>query len=89
MVYDSLYNDIDADTKGVICNLFGAEAILELVKVHKQCGVRDYGHFAVAFATPICFKQNLFVPFKQDLMCLHLIQCFDSGACLPFPLLHK
>lgn len=89
MVYNSLYNDIDADTKGVICNLFGAEAIPELVKVHKQCGVRDCGLFAVAFATAICFKQNLFVPFKQDLMRLHLIQCFDSGACLPFPLLHK
>ena len=50
------------------------------MKVHKQCGVRDCGLFAVAFATAICFKQNLFVPFKQDLMRLHLVQCFDSGA---------
>lgn len=56
----------------------------EIVKVHKQQGVKDYGRFAVAFTTEICFKQQFTVPFNQELQ-QHLVQCFEKGACLAFP----
>ena len=56
MIYDSLYDNIDAGTCAVICDLFGPAAVPEIVKVHKQQGVRDCGLFAVAFATAVCFK---------------------------------
>ena len=63
MIYDSLYDNIDAGTQGIICDIFGSAAVPEIVKVHKQQGVRDCGLFAIAFATAICFKQELTVPF--------------------------
>jgi len=59
--------------------------MLEIVEVHKQHGVADCGVFAVAFATAICFKQKLDVPFSQGLMRHYLVQCFEKSTCLPFP----
>ena len=89
MICDSLYDNIDARTRSIISDLFGPPAMPEIVKVHKQQGVRDCGLFAVAFATAICFKQELAVPFNQEVMSEHLVQCFEKGVCLPFPFVHK
>ena len=89
MVYDSLYDDVDDRTQTIIRKLFGATVVPEIAKIHKQQGVRDCGLFAIAFATAICFKQSISEPFKQDVMRQHLVQCFEKGACLPFPLVHK
>ena len=69
--------------------MFGSEALPENVKVHKQQGVKDCGLFAIAFVTAICFKQELSVPFNQEVMRQRLIQCFEKGTCLPFPLVHN
>ena len=69
--------------------MFGSEALPENVKVHKQQGVKGCGLFAIAFVTAICFKQELTVPFNQEVMRQHLVQCFKKGACLPFPLVHN
>ena len=89
MIYDSSYDNIDAGTQGIIYDMFGSEALLENVKVHKQQGVKDCGLFAIAFATAICFKQELTVPFNQKVMRQYLVQCFEKGACSPFPLVHN
>ena len=80
---------MDVGTQGVIYDMFGSEALPDNVKVHKQQGVKDCGLFAIAFATAICFKQELTVPFNQEVMRQHLIQCFEEGACLPFPLAYN
>ena len=85
LVYDSLYDNVDAGTLKVIRGLFGQTAMPEIVEVHKQHKVADCELFAVAFATAICFKQKLDVPFSQGLMCHHLVQCFEKSTCLPFP----
>ena len=85
MVYDSLYDDIDAGTLAVIRSLFGSTAMPEIIQIQKQHGVTDCGVFAIAFATAICFKQELVAPFNQGVMSHHLVQCFEKGACLPFP----
>ena len=89
MIYDCLYDNIDAGTHSIISDLFGSAFIPEIVEVHKQQGVRDCGLFAVAFATAICFKQELVVPFHQEIMREHLVQCFEKGVCLPFPFVHN
>ena len=89
MVYDSLYGDVDDRMQTIIRKLFGATVVPEIEKIHKQQGVCDCGLFAIAFATAICFKQSISEPFKQDVMRQHLVQCFEKGACLPFPLVHK
>ena len=89
MIYDSLYDNIDATTRSIISDLFGSAAMPEIVKVHKQQGLKDCGLFAVAFATAICFKQELAVPFNQEIMREHLVQCFEQGVCLPFPFVHN
>ena len=90
MIYDSLYdNYIDAETQSIISDLFGTAVMPEIVKVHKQQGVKDCGLFAVAFTTAICFKQELAVPFNQEIMHEHMVQCFEKGVCLPFPFAHN
>ena len=89
MIYDSLYDNIDATTRSIISDLFGSAAMPEIVEVHKQQGLKDCGLFAVAFATAICFKQELAVPFNQEIMREHLVQCFEQGVCLPFPFVHN
>ena len=83
MVYDSLYDSIDDRTQVVIHELFAKH---DVAKVHKQQGVRDFGVFVITFATVICCGQALHKPFHQEAMCLHLVQCFEGGVCLPFPL---
>jgi len=47
-VYDTLYDNVDAETLTVIRGLFGPAAMPEFVEVHKQHGVADCGVFAVA-----------------------------------------
>ena len=47
LVYDSLYNNIDAGTLTIICNLFGATAMPQIVKTQRQQGVTDCGIFAI------------------------------------------
>jgi len=86
LLYDSLYDNVDAGTLAVIRGLFGPAASPEIVEVQKQRGTADCGVFAVAFGTAICFKQQLNVHFNQELMRHHLVQCFEKSACLPFPL---
>lgn len=89
VLYDSLYDNRDDRTQTIICELFGATAVPEVAKVHKQQGLRDCGLFAIAFGTAICFKQSISEPFNQDVMRQHLVQCFEKGACLPFRLVHN
>ena len=68
--------------------MFGVSNKHDVAKIHKQQDVRDCGLFAIAFATVICFVQDLHKPFHQEAMRLHLVQCFERGGCLPFLLAH-
>ena len=86
LIYNSLHNDVDAGSQLLIQRLFIPAAVLQIVEVHKQHELKHCGLFAIAFATTICFKQDLSIPFNQELMHQRLIQCFEKGVCLPFPL---
>ena len=85
-VFDSVYDNIDDDTKEVISNVFGYSAIPQSVKIEIQDGVDDCGLFAIANATCVCFGQDpALMKFNQSLMRLHLAQCIDNKKITPFP----
>ena len=59
---------------------------LKFVDVQMQCGDRDCGLFAIAFATALCFgKQPEQLSFHQDQMRSHLIQCLETQEISMFP----
>ena len=89
-IYDSLFHTIDGLTVDVVSRLFGSAAIPEMITIPKQTGVKDCGVYALANLTALCFKMDPAVThFNQDVMRLHLVQCMESGACTPFPLVEE
>ena len=69
LVYDSIYTDIDCETKREIAMLLSCPNItVSLPPVQKQKGVKDCGCFSLAFAT------HLTIDFSNM---LHLIMCFE------------
>ena len=84
-VYDSLFDNVDADTTKVIRELFGKSHI-KFQKVQKQQGSDDCGLFAIAFAVSLAQKTNPSkICFIQSLMRSHLINCFQEGWFISFP----
>ena len=74
----------------VVSNLFGPDAIPEMITVPKQAGVKDCGVYALANLTALCFKIDpAIIHFNRNVMRLHLVQCMESGACTPFPLVEE
>ena len=85
LVFDSLYADLDDDTRNIIQNLFACKNI-KMATCQKQLGAHDCGLFSIANATaivngidPTSFK------YKQEDMRMHLIQCFKQGMLTVFP----
>ena len=89
-IYDSLFDTIDSETVNVVSNLFGPDAIPDMITVPKQAGVKDCGVYALANLTALCFKIDpAIIYFNRNIMRLHLVQCMESGACIPFPLVEE
>ena len=89
-IYDSLLDTIDSQTVDVISHLFESAAIQKMMTIPKQAGVKDFGIYALANLTALCFKMDPAVTrFNQDLMRLNLVHCMESGACKPFPLVEE
>ena len=60
--------------------------VVQYIKMQEQFGASDCGLFAIATATAICNGQDVcMLEFDQSVMRKHLLQCFQSGAMLPFP----
>ena len=65
-VYDSLYSDLDEVTKRKLMRVFGLSKItVHFPNVQKQIGLVDCGLFAIAFATDLAFRQNVFNFIKK------------------------
>ena len=59
-VYDSVYEEVDDDTRTVIHNLFGPERVrISMVEMQKQRGPDDCGLFAIAVATSLVHDAGL------------------------------
>ena len=87
-IYDSLFDDVDADTTKEIHESFGKSQI-KLQKVQKQQGSDDCGLFAIAFAVSLARKTDPSqVCFMQSQMRSHLINCFQEGRFISFPTKH-
>ena len=82
---------LDKESKEIVQKLFSSEndnykLIIKMARCQKQKGCKDCGLYAIAIATSICFglrptKQV----FRQDLMRIHLVNCFNQGSITPFP----
>uniref|UniRef100_A0A1X7TR33 Uncharacterized protein n=1 Tax=Amphimedon queenslandica TaxID=400682 RepID=A0A1X7TR33_AMPQE len=83
-VYDSIYTDIDEQTKKIIGDIFEEE--IEIVvpqSTQKQKGSTDCGVFSIAMATSLLHSQP--ISFTQSLARSHLISCFQNRQLTPFP----
>ena len=60
-VFDSVYENINADTIKQICSIVQSKTrsvTIEIMNVIKQRGSTDCGLFALAFATSLCFGES-------------------------------
>ena len=83
-VYDSIYTDIDDQTRKIIGDIFEQE--IEIVvpqSTQKQKGSTDCGVFSIAIATSLLHSQPIL--FTQSLARSHLISCFQNCQLTPFP----
>ena len=79
IMHDSMFDSVNDRAQVIMHELFGVLAKHDLSKAHKLQGVRDCRLFSIAFASAICFKQDLHRPFQQKAMQLHWLQCFERG----------
>lgn len=74
LVFDSLYDDLDDDTRNIIQNLFSCKNI-KMATCQKQLGAHDCGLFSIANATAIVNGIDpASLKYKQEDMRMHLIQ---------------
>ena len=87
--FDSLFTDLDVDTKKQICAIMkpqGSQLHFLKCPVQNQVGGVDCGLFAIAFAVAICFGMNPSkLIFVQDKMRSHLISCLENKKISNFP----
>ena len=87
-IYDSIYNSVEEETKGVVMNLFhlSDDPNFQVVETQKQVGSEDCGLFAIATTTAILFGVCMTgIEFNQHQMRLHCMKCFDRQIFSLFP----
>ena len=87
--YDSIYNDLDKESKQQICAIIkpaGKNLIFQKCPVQNQVGGSDCGLFAIAFAVSICLGVNpsKFI-YDQENMRRHLTECLENQKFSNFP----
>ena len=62
----------------------------KICPAQQQYGKKDYGLFAIAYATEIAYGNDpVVVSYLQSEMRKHLISCFQQGELKPFPRARK
>ena len=84
-VYDSLYTDVDENTKCKIEKALGSSINFSMATVQRQVGVTDCGVYAVTFVTNLAFGIESGFRFQQDSLRPHLQICFEQRCICPFP----
>ena len=88
-VFDSMYTDIDQESKSQILNILrhtGKSVRFHLIPVQRQAGGTECGLFAIAFAVALSFGLNpAKLIFDQSKMRAHLIFCFLDQTFSNFP----
>ena len=79
-IYDTVYNDIDENTKVCLANVFG-HTTYKTIPIPKQIGAKDCGVYAIAIITALAYGQDPSASrFEQSTMRSHLVLCFDHGC---------
>ena len=83
-VYDSLYDNLDAETQKVVLKLFDNDELqINMVRVQKQQGIDNCDLFAIANAVSLARKID--PTYVQSQMRAHLINCFQECEMTSFP----
>ena len=87
-VYDTLFDKLDFETKGVMKKMFALKKAgdINMVPVQKQQGSKDCGVFAIAIMASLAFDENpSCVTYRQNHLRTHLLDCFTNRRFTPFP----
>ena len=88
LVYDSIFKNVDRETRKNICNIFQLLPVsnIKVVKTKKQIGTKDCGLFAIAYATALALGQDPSkLSFHQESMRSHFVACLVQDELMPFP----
>ena len=88
LVYDSIFKNVDRETRKNICNIFQLLPVsnIKVVKTKKQIGTKDCGLFAIAYATALALGQDPSkLSFHQESMRSHFVACLEKDKLMPFP----
>ena len=88
LVYDSIFNNVDKETRKIICTIFQQLPVsnVKVMKAQKQMGTKDCGLFAIANAVALALGQNLSKSrFRQESMRSHFVACVGQEKLVPFP----
>ena len=93
-VYDSLVrSNMSLQTKKMICSLAQSRSktiTFDVINVMVQQNTWDCGMFAIANATELMYGYDpARCQWKTDEMRKHLIDCFDNGRMLRFPMVKQ
>ncbi len=66
IVYDSVYNSVDAETADVLRNIFGNSVSYSVANIVKQKGGKDCGLYAIAISILLCLN---FVIHRKGCYC--------------------
>lgn len=86
-IYDSVFSQLDEETKQVVCKLFQIDPInIEMKTFQKQVGGTECGLFSIAALTAIAFSQDPSkITFSQEKMRDHLATCLRNEHFTLFP----
>ena len=87
-IYDTLFKDIDENTKDKIEKTFSCSIKLSLSNIHQQDGDKDCGLYAIAIATVLAFEGDKAVlnhKFDQSKLRPHLCHCLETQHLTTFP----
>ena len=85
LIYDSILNNVDKETRKIICSIFQQLLIsnIKVMKTQKQMGTKDC---AIANAVALALGQNPSKSrFRQESMRSHFVACVGQDKLLPFP----
>ena len=86
-VYDSVYSNVNKETKAIICNLFGTQSSVRSVPIPRQMGGQDCGLYAIAIATALAFGEDpVAMKFRLVSLRSHLVECIATEKLSLFPI---
>lgn len=87
-IYDSIYKDVDSDTRVLLAHLVGItedHLQINMEEITRQTGGADCGVFAAAVITSLAHGHRAPFYFCQRELRTHLMECIEKCMLSPFP----